>query len=706
MQKQMYQFIILLCVLFALVSCSTPSPLSQENKTPTNVSSSLPSVAPSIAPSITPTASHVVPFYTPSLSLASPGYSSGTGPTLAPPGYSYAGPTAVPTPAVTSIPTPGFSAIPSAVQQVGNTSVRIYVADDKGNFLDGATVTAEILVTGAGTFPNGQTTMTVTASNGNAIFNGVPQGVQVKYTLSKPGYTTRSLTYSAVTGGSGTSILNDIAFGNPGASAIQTSAPVYPVPSSMPTSVLINPVPTVIPSVPTPIDSTNTPPPTQNAKYFYFSYDDSASTVGLELTKNALNNNSLPNPSYARVYEFLNGENFEHTDLESTGLFGVSMGLWEHQNIKNTNNKIYELGTHITAPYISRETRKNIVLTLIIDVSGSMGDYSAPNNFEISRIYKLELVKYALKLLVNNLKTGDIINVVTFSTYASTKLENYAFNPVNFNPDTDLYIQTINNLFNTGSTNLNEGIDLGYSLASKYYDSQKSNRVLMLTDAYANTGEIDSTKISNRTRVNNTEGIYFSGIGVGQDFNEAFLDKLTEEGKGVYASLVSPTDATRIALERFIPLVNVAARDVQFRIDYPVALDHIQSAAEQVSQVQSQVLPTNFSYNTSQFFLEKFDKIQEADLNNQTFKITISYKNMETGQQVTEIYEKKCSEIFNKQLSNIKDAHTIELLAKLIKGEITAEQSQQDISTNLAGHQSRLFTEYSTFINRWISLKK
>jgi len=56
-------------------------------------------------------------------------------------------------------------------------------------------------------------THNVIITSKNAIFNAVPQGVQVKYTVTKTGYTTKLLTYSAVTGGSGTSILNDIAFG-------------------------------------------------------------------------------------------------------------------------------------------------------------------------------------------------------------------------------------------------------------------------------------------------------------------------------------------------------------------------------------------------------------------------------------------------------------------------------------------------------------
>ena len=140
-------------------------------------------------------------------------------PTVAWSEYPYAYPSASVAPSASVVPTvaptpgasayPSYAVSPSAVPQNG-TTVRIYVMDDNSNYIDGATVIAELLVTGAGTFANGTLTDTVTASNGNAVFNGVPAGVQIQYTVSKTGYTTRTLVYSAVTG------TNDIAYGNSG----------------------------------------------------------------------------------------------------------------------------------------------------------------------------------------------------------------------------------------------------------------------------------------------------------------------------------------------------------------------------------------------------------------------------------------------------------------------------------------------------------
>jgi len=469
--------------------------------------------------------------------------------------------------------------------------------------------------------------------------------------------------------------------------AIMPSATVF---ASAAPSVAATMAPSLEPSVmPTII-------PSLEPKFFYFSYDDSASTVGAELTKNALKNNQMPDKSWARTYEFFNFEKFDSSNqakINPDGLFSISMGIWKHTNPKNKEKFLYELGTLLSAPTMDMANRKNVVLTLLVDVSGSMEEPSAPSSFEVAASNKLELVKYGLEVLNSSLKTGDVINVCQFSDSANTLLENYQFSAAD-----SRYLNTVRGLVTIGSTNLNAGIDEAYKMATKYYDSNKTNRVIILTDAYANTGEIDPAKISSKTRIENMEGIYFSGLGIGQDFNEAFLDKLTEAGKGAYFSIVSKTDARRAFGDRLISLLNVAARDVQFRLDYPQGLNHVQSAAEQISQIQSEVLPTNFSYNTSQFFLEGFDELNLTGLDDQTFKLTITYKDPETGESKTEIYEKKLSDLLGVNLGNIKDAYTIQLLTKLIKGESTITEAN-NILASLSDNSSPIFSEYRSLIN-------
>lgn len=447
---------------------------------------------------------------------------------------------------------------------------------------------------------------------------------------------------------------------------------------------------------PTPVAA----PEQQASKYFYFSYDDSASTAGVELTKYALKQGFLPNPAWVRPWEFMNYESFAHQNQSSTGLFQVSMGVWQHgtRTGQETGNS-YDLGIHVSAPKLDPQERPNLVLTLVVDVSGSMNEPTPLVSEGGNAPSLLEVAKSGLEALADNLKPGDTLHLVSFSSTANVVLENFTYQG-----DATAYLEAVRNLQTIGGTNLNAGITTAYQLAQKTYQPGKLNRVLMLTDAYANIGEVDPKQIAQQTRINNAEGIYFSGLGFGQNFNEAFLNQLTEAGRGAYFSVITRKDAQRAFQERFMALMTVAAKDVQFRLDYPAALKHIQSAAEESSQVQSEVQPTNFSYNTSQYFWERFQAEDEANLLDQPLRLTIYYTDPRNGEKRQEVYERRLREVLGKDLNNIKDARMITLLTSLLKKESSSEQVKAELENELGDHASALATEYRRLIEAWFKL--
>lgn len=443
-------------------------------------------------------------------------------------------------------------------------------------------------------------------------------------------------------------------------------------------------------------------PSVQN--FFYFSYDDSASTAGVEQTKFALNRSTpvLPNPAWVRPWEFLNYETFAPQNLTTLGTFQVAMGLWQH-NVPDADavegvQSAYDLGIQVKTPEITKAERQNIVLTLLLDVSGSMGGASVQLE-ETGQVPDLMAVaKAGLRALPAQLKAGDVVNLVTFSNTATTQLEAWKYTG-----DDSAWQTTVNNLKTDGGTNLNLGLEKAYALAQKHYDSAKTNRVMMLTDAFANQGQVDADIIARNTRINNAEGIYFSGLGFGFDFNEGFLNTLTEAGKGSYTSVISTHDAERAFGERFIALTQIAARDVRFRLDYPAALMRTISAAEQSSQIASEVDPIHFAANSSQFFLERFKAGSEGSVDGE-IKLTIAYTDPTTGQQREEVQALPLDTILNQELPSIKDARMVTLLTQLIKGEVSPEAARQEMSSLLSAHSSPLANEYKGYIETWLRL--
>ena len=432
------------------------------------------------------------------------------------------------------------------------------------------------------------------------------------------------------------------------------------------------------------------------SNHFYFSYDDSASTASVELVKYMLENDEIPDSFLARPWEFFNFETFEESGLESLGTFRVSMGLKKSIGSSPDVTNQYHLGIHLKSPSQDKAQRKSTVLTLLVDTSASMATTSELGDDSYSL---LELVQQGLMTLVGSLKEGDIINLISFAGKSTVLLENVQFSKLN-----ERFLPQIRALQTEGSTNLYSGIQKAYEIAGKHHDKNKWNRVIILTDAYANEGEVNSTTISKFAKYNEADKIYFSGLGIGAGFNEAFLNELTEAGRGAYFSLVTKNDAERAFRERFIALLSVAAGSVRFRLDFPSSLAHLSSASEEVSQDKQEVQPTNFSYNTSQYFYETFGNEDGLD-EDERFTLTISYIDSD-GKSVEETTTKTIRQIVNRESSNIRDAEAIYLLNRLIAQESEPEDVLQRLSQHDSTNASELFRKYKDLITKFAKLLK
>ncbi len=432
------------------------------------------------------------------------------------------------------------------------------------------------------------------------------------------------------------------------------------------------------------------------SNYFYFSYDDSASTAAVELVKYQLNHGTVPSSSLARPWEFLNFETFDPANPEPLGTFSVALGLLNRPSVTSDILE-YHLGVYVQSPTVTLAERQNVVLTLVVDVSGSM-DWMTSTDMEISS-RKLDVVKYGLNQMVGALKEGDSVNLVIFSNDAQIVLQNIPFSSIS-----SAFTPAVNALEIMGGTNLAAGLQKGYEAALATFDQTKLNRVVMITDAYANVGEVDSTVISRNTRINELEGIYFSGIGVGADFNEAFLNDLTEAGKGAYFTVITNRDAKKALLDRFIALVSVAAKHIRFRLDYPQALTHLSTASEESSIVQQDVKQTNFSYNTDQYFYEVFTAAADVALS-QSITLTIDYTDPRTLQPMTETITKTLGEILGLQEKNIRDAETIFLFTQLVGNRISRENIDDILQRFYVGYSSSLFAEYLGLMNKYRNLR-
>ncbi len=197
-----------------------------------------------------------------------------------------------------------------------------------------------------------------------------------------------------------------------------------------------------------------------------------------------------------------------------------------------------------------RETPWNLVF--LIDVSGSMASED-----------KLELIKKALRILVNNMRSEDRIGIVTYAGAAGIHLE----------PSTvanrSRILSAIDSLRAGGNTNGSGGLDLAYRVAETHKRSAAVNRVIIASDGDFNVGITSREKLTKIIEEKRRSGITLTALGVGRgNLNDAMLEQIANKGNGSYFYLDSLKEARRVMEEQIASTIEVVAKDVKLQIEF------------------------------------------------------------------------------------------------------------------------------------------
>jgi hypothetical protein len=176
---------------------------------------------------------------------------------------------------------------------------------------------------------------------------------------------------------------------------------------------------------------------------------------------------------------------------------------------------------------------------------------------------------------------------------------------------------------------------------------------------------------------------------------------LTDIGKGVYSAMITPDDAERIFTTGFMRFIDHAVGNIRFKLEFPESIDHLSSAGEEISSNAEDVQTINFSYNDSQFFLEKF-KAKTLLEGDEIFVLEISYDDENGDPSVIRI-EKTADGLLNSGEDQIMTASVIVALAELITGRI---ECSEIIESGLYtySNQNELFSTYKDLIDSYCNL--
>jgi Ca-activated chloride channel family protein len=194
---------------------------------------------------------------------------------------------------------------------------------------------------------------------------------------------------------------------------------------------------------------------------------------------------------------------------------------------------------------------KPVAFLLVIDNSGSM-DMPADHQRN-ERSTKLDYVKNASEKLIDLMKNGDMLGVVSFSNIAQleyplttlTKEEKFKMK------DRIRAIRTL------GATNISDGLDLAYKQIPNEIKESHHIKMILLSDGEANNGITNIDTLSSIVAGYRKNAVNISTIGVGLDYNSFFMENIATSAGGMFYHLKNMTDLEFILSNELKSLANL-----------------------------------------------------------------------------------------------------------------------------------------------------
>ncbi len=260
------------------------------------------------------------------------------------------------------------------------------------------------------------------------------------------------------------------------------------------------------------------------------------------ISRGVINSGEIVPAEQLRVAEYLNYYKQSFPEPTDAAL-GLDLRLGNSRLPAEGGEAWLQIG--LQARSTAQETVAPLNLALVIDCSGSMADAD-----------KMPYLKQALRLFLQSLKPDDRVAVVAYATTARVVL------PSRPAGDREWLEATIQELEPAGSTNLYDGLMLGFREVDRGFDVRRNNRVILLTDGIANVGTTEPGEIARGAEAYNAKGIYLSTIGLGRDFQDSLLIRLATQGKGGYHFIDSAAEMDKVFRQEVAGLVQKAAGDV------------------------------------------------------------------------------------------------------------------------------------------------
>jgi Ca-activated chloride channel family protein len=181
---------------------------------------------------------------------------------------------------------------------------------------------------------------------------------------------------------------------------------------------------------------------------------------------------------------------------------------------------------------------------------------------------KMDMVKATAIQLLRSLRPEDVLSVVAFSDYAEVII------PASLNMDTKKQESRIQMIQASGATEIYNGLQAGVNEIRRTLDPSRVNHIILLTDGQTYGDEQACLQLAEEAAAKN---IGITGMGIGNDWNDIFLDALAAKTGGSSAYISKPKDIQRLLIDKFNALISTYADDVllEFKTSEHVRLNYV-----------------------------------------------------------------------------------------------------------------------------------
>lgn len=289
--------------------------------------------------------------------------------------------------------------------------------------------------------------------------------------------------------------------------------------------------------------------------------DDHLSTFALDvdtgsytIMRNYLNDGHLPPADSVRVEEYVNYFEQGYKQPSARQTFSINLDGAPSPFAQTERYEMLRVG--IQGYAVDDWNRKDVALTFVIDISGSMDMDN-----------RLGLVKRSLEMLVEQMRAGDTISIVVYGSDARVVLD-----PTPGSEQGEI-LSVIYNLRPEGATNAEAGLKLGYKMALRAYNPDAVNRVILCSDGVANVGQVEANAILDEVHGYVEEGITMATFGFGMDnYNDTLMEQLADNGDGFYAYIDDVSEARRLFVDDLTGSLQTIALDAKVQVDFNPAV--------------------------------------------------------------------------------------------------------------------------------------